>query len=284
MKRISTLFLLLGLVACAPSVYQISVEGRQPSKSGIDLAGKTMAVVYAERSERAAFKLAFAEGFAKALEKDYFNGEEAVGLFTVEDEDYTSRDSMVSLVMQTDADVVFFVQEPEIGPLRHEEGLTTAVVGVKMLAYDALSGEKDKVRNFNGSVKVSRVGSLDEAAWRPVVDSEAPDLGTRAASSFLSTWKPETYGIYYYDSFRDGWLSGARYASEFKWKEAITEWLTLLDTKNREKKACVEYNIALGCFMSGQSALALKWLDRADRDCPLSQSAVLRKKLEPQKK
>ena len=284
MKRISILFLMLGLAACSPSVYQISVEGRQPSKSGLDLAGKSLAVVYEGQSGQAAFKHAFAEGFAKALEKDYFDGEEAVGLFTVDKEDYASRDSMVSLIMQTDADVVFFIQEPEIGPLKHTGDKTSSLVGVKMLAYDSLGGEKDKVRNFNGSINVSREENLDEAAFRPVIDSEALGLGTRAASSFLSTWKPETYGIYYYDSFKDGWLSGAKYASEFNWKDAISQWLTLLGTKNREKKACAEYNIALGCFMSGQPELAVKWLDRADADCPLSQSSTLRKKLESTKR
>ena len=32
------------------------------------------------------------------------------------------------------------------------------------------------------------------------------------------------------------------------------------------KKACAEYNIAVACYMLGDYALALEWLDRSDAD------------------
>ena len=36
------------VVACAPSIYGIQVETRQPSASGLDLTGKSVAVIYPE--------------------------------------------------------------------------------------------------------------------------------------------------------------------------------------------------------------------------------------------
>ena len=50
-------------------------------------------------------------------------------------------------------------------------------------------------------------------------------------------------------------------------------------SKNPEKRACAAYNIALGCFMSGLPDLALEWLDRSDKDQPISISKDLRKKI-----
>ena len=55
--------------------------------------------------------------------------------------------------------------------------------------------------------------------------------------------------------------------------------MNLLDTNNPEKKACACYNIALGCFMMGQPALALEWLDRSDSETPISLSKELRTKI-----
>ena len=51
-----------------------------------------------------------------------------------------------------------------------------------------------------------------------------------------------------------------------EWKAAIDIWLAELDTSDLMKKACAEYNIAVACYMLGDYALALEWLDRSDSD------------------
>ena len=286
MKKINLLLVLLAAVACSPSVYHFALEARQPSKSGLDLARKSMAVIYDDAARDTAFSYAFAESFATALEKDYFNGERAIGIYSIDlgKGDYESRDSMVSLVMQTDADVVFVLKNPETGELIHTSDKTMSVVGIKMLAYDSMGGEKDKVRSFNGSVNISGDGNLDNEGFREVLRSNAATLGTRASSSFMSTWKEETYGIYYYESGSSDWTEATSAATRYEWKKAIEKWLKTLDTNNLERKACAEYNIALCCYLLEDYALASKWLDRADKDCPLSLSSSLRKKIQEKMK
>ena len=54
-----------------------------------------------------------------------------------------------------------------------------------------------------------------------------------------------------------------------------------LSTKNMEKKACAEYNIATGCVMLGDLDLTTRWLDRADSDCTLSLSGPLKRPTAP---
>lgn len=56
--------------------------------------------------------------------------------------------------------------------------------------------------------------------------------------------------------------------------------MTLLDTGNIEKRACLEYNIATACLLLGQKSLAAEWLDRSDKDMKRPSSDWLRKKIE----
>ena len=100
-----------------------------------------------------------------------------------------------------------------------------------------------------------------------------------AANSFLSTWKQEYFQVIYYDGAEAAWNKGAEYAYSFKWDKAIEEWIPLTKSKNEEKRACAAYNIALGCFMTGMPDLALEWLDRSDKDMPVSISKDLRRKI-----
>ena len=83
----------------------------------------------------------------------------------------------------------------------------------------------------------------------------------------------------YYDGAESAWNRGAEAAYSFQWDKAIKEWLTLTSSKNAEKRACAAYNIALGCFMTGLPDLAVEWLDRSDKDMPVSLSKDLRRKI-----
>ena len=270
--------------ACAPQVYNLSVESRQPSKSGLELYGKTLSIVYDETESQAAFSHAFAECFASELEKEYFSGEQQIGVFSADFSkgDYACRDSMVSLVMQTDADVVFLLPGAEVGNVVHTSEKQMAPVTIKMYAYDSLGGEKDKVRSFSGTTTIS--GDAGSEDFLPVLVSNAPDMAKRVSKSFLSVWADENVPIYYYDTTDGKWLEAAALAYRFKWKEAMEAWMKLLSTKNMEKKACAEYNIATGCVMLGDLDLATRWLDRADSDCTLSLSGTLRRKIINKKK
>ena len=75
MRRLSFLLLAVCLAfsACGPSRYVMDLEMRTVSKSGVDLNGKLISVVYLDdgRPENTAFSRGMASGFASSLEKDY---------------------------------------------------------------------------------------------------------------------------------------------------------------------------------------------------------------------
>lgn len=204
--------------------------------------------------------------------------------------------------METGKDVVFVIDVPELGipsvkdPVRitgQKVSADSAYVSVasvpfttKIFVYDSMNKE-DRVFGFAGGrsfkAEVYSNGrksndSIINEVWNNIAPG-AENAGYVAAASFLSTWKQDDFYVIYYDGSEEAWDKGAEYAYSYKWKEAIEQWTKLLKCRNDEKKACAAYNIALGCFMCGQPALALEWLDRSDSYTPVSLSKTLRLKI-----
>lgn len=295
--------IVLALASCAPQAFVIRPEMRTASKSGLNLAGKSMAVVYLTEGKEVsdAFNASIAEGFATRLEQDYFGGHEAIGLFkmpSISGSDYSAKDSLIRLVMDSGQDVVFLFDVPQIG--EPSLGKTLKVAGrkvnpdsayvssvsthfqTKVYVYDSMNKE-DKVLAFSGDKTLSTDVYTSGDPKRSEVEASLPDIGykagTLAANSFLSTWKQDYFQVIYYDGAEAAWNKAAQQAYSFQWDKAIQEWLPLTSSKNAEKRACAAYNIGLGCFMSGLPDLALEWLDRSDKDMPVSLSKDLRRKI-----
>jgi len=179
---------LFALASCAPQAFVVSPEMRGPSKSGLNLAGKSIGVVYLTdgnpRDE--AFNASAAGGFATRLEEDYFGGNREIELFTArggDGVDYASKDSLVSLVMETGKDVVFVIDVPELGipavkePMKvtgrsvSADSSYVSVASVpfttKIFVYDSMNKE-DRVYGFAGgrtfSVEVYNDGKTPKDA------------------------------------------------------------------------------------------------------------------------
>ena len=293
-------------VSCAPQSFILNSEMRGPSASGLDLGGKSMAVVYLYANEAdTLFGASLASGFATRLEEDYFGGNSFVDIYKMpfrRGADYSAKDSLVALVMDTGKDVVFVFDTPQFGtpevsapvevktkPASKDSSyISSATVpfSMKLYVYDSMNKE-DKVLGFGGSQEIKQAvycasparKPSGSALWRALAPS-AEQIGYQAGESFLSTWLPDSFYVIYYDGAEKAWNRGAEHAYHFEWKEAVDEWLTLVQTRNPEKKACACYNIALGCFMLGQYDLAVEWLDRSDKVMPVSLSKRLRGQIE----
>ena len=285
----------------------MNIEMRNPSKSGLDLARKGMAVVYAdgENPSDTAFLRNVAAGFARKMEEDYFGGQEVIRMFRVPaDTASTVRKSYLQdLVMDTGEDVIFYFCPPEYGavgtgenkPSGLKAGKDSAYVcpvlmpfKLKVYAYDSMNKD-DKLLYFNGSSAVrpevynDGKASNDQlvAKARRNVGPLAEGVGAKATGNFVSTWKPERFSFYYYDNFESAWDIAAQAAYEYRWADAIKKWTELVQTYSRggRKRACAEYNLASAFFILGNYSLAERWLNCADSDCDLPLSHGLRKRI-----
>lgn len=306
MKKYSLLFAAAAaafVTACGPQAFVMDIELRQPSPSGIELAGKSMSVVYMDglSGRDTLFTKGVAEGFAKGLESEYFGGEESVNIYRMAKDAggvYSAKDTLVNLVMDSGDDVVFLVDSPDFGNISLSKRQIVAGKGadstnlvyatlpfrLNYYVYDSMD-KADTVRIFRGSSSVRqpvfcRADDTDEFLkekfWHEKeLFNHGEFVGRKSAASFVSDWKEESFVFLYYDTA--GWTKAATAAYEYRWHDAIEQWMKLLDTGNMEKRSCAEYNIASACYLLGDYELALKWLDQSDSDRPVSTSKNLRK-------
>lgn len=298
LSAIAALSALVALQSCDPQAFSMNVEMRYPSSSGMSIDGKSVAVVYLneDSAKDSVFNECLANGFASAIEKNYFNGAEAVNLYKMPKVGggvYSNADTLINLIVDTGCDIVFLFDAPEFGNVQIKEQKTSTSgtyypvsvpVAIKLYGFDSLSGS-DTVRVWTGTrmLSANMEASLGRQAaadslWNRI-GSSAENLGEVSARTFAPVWKEETYTFIYYES-PEAWLTAAQYASDYKWNEAMKVWISLLDTNNPMKRSCAEYNIATACFLMGDNELALKWLNSSDEDYPISLSKALRKRIQ----
>lgn len=252
MKRIVRLLWLPGLLwlsaACSPQTLTMLVDMRYPSRSGLDLGRKTMAVVYVDHPADSAFNRTLATSFARRMEEEYFDGEEAIGLYKVpEGGVYSAKDSLRRLVMETDRDVVFLFDPAD-------------TTNIRLYVYDSMY-QADTVLSYAGRTT-----------------AEAETVGRQSTAKFVPQWRAEEYAILYYET--SGWEEALEKAYGYQWQEAVARWLILYGKAgNPEMQACAAYDIALGCYMLGDNALALRWIERADMHEPLAPVQSLRERV-----
>ena len=295
----------LALAACSPQTLTLSVDMRHPSKSGLDLAKKTMSIVYMDDDKPdTTFSNGVASALARSLEEDYFGGNEAIGVYKIPT-DSVSLDLMHRLVIDTGDDVVFLLGPPSFGEVALSENVAlqqpvsvdSAFIAqaqipyaAKLFVYDSMDKE-DRLQVFRGnSILRTQVYSSGVTAPEFLKDKalESKELGAelvgkQISNRFVPTWKTEAYSLYYFEGWDDDWVQAAYLASEMEWKKAADIWMKKIGDNSYTKRACACYNTALAFYMMGDLNLATKWLDRADQFGTPSLSPGLRKRIEARK-
>lgn len=261
--------LLALMTSCGPVRYALNVEMRHPSKSGIDLAGKLVSVVFLENEDSVAreFNNGVAESFAYTLESDYGTGEGSIGVYRMRPGDYTSKESLIDLLVETSADAVFLLDTIRLGTPTKDSNVTPFKITI--YGFDGMD-PSEKIYAYTGTTNVHLGDNADPA-------DEGLTVGVQLASTFRSQWKHEQYTLFYFES--EKWYKPLELAAEYKWKEAMELWFGLLSSKDLLRRSCAEYNIAVACYMLGDFELAGEWLDRSDTDNKLAQSDALRKRI-----
>ena len=269
MKKLLFPLLALMAAACSPQVYSLQLDVRQPSLSGLDLARKTMAVVTMEQ-EDSLFDRNCASAFAKALDSDYFGGQDVVELYTVPAADSVSLDMMHSLVMDTEADVVFVLSNTLGAPDEVEQKIP---LKTSLGVYDSMG--EDKVHRFGGHT------SFLPEKYEEGFPEMAEKVGQRISNRFVSQWKTESFSLYYFDNMQAGqWEKALGYAYKGEYAKAIDVWAGLLDSGSEVSKAAACYNIAMAMYLLEDPYMASRWLDKADSLENLTLSPGLRKRIQ----
>lgn len=260
----------VSLLSCSPSAYVLDLESKRPSESGLELAGKSLSVIYLESADGrdSLFNNRAADALAYGLENEFFDGAEAVKVYNlVKDEagDYASVDTVSQYVMLLDSDVVMILDTPQVG-----EGTRGPSISSRLYVYDSMAGKNDGVTTLQSSVGGSAL--LTDT-------SRALNIGSALVSPLRNTWEHEMFTVLYFDWAGSKWIDAVMLADDMKWPEAIELWMDLAKLNNPTQSSCARYNIALGCYMLEQYDLALEWLDSSDALQPLSLSKGMRKRI-----
>ena len=296
---LSVVSILSAAVSCGPSAYLLDIETRQPSASGINLIGKTVSVVYADKgeSEDSLFSAAMSSAFASVLEDDYFGGDSLVTVYCLDRQDtvdFGNKAEMVDLLVDTGSDVLFLFDSPEFGTGEIRKTGPDAAGGyvasgsfpfvVDLYVYDSMD-PRDTVMHFSGStiaeVSAEVTGSESheglEYILKNSLEGTARNVGTASGSKFAPAWKAEQILFFVYDSSL--WYDSYFYVNDYQWQKAMDIWMSMLDTENLEKKACLEYNLSAACYLQGEFDLAEEWLDLSEKHFKLPYTDTLRKKI-----
>ncbi len=304
MKRLLIPALLMAAVSCGPSKHAIHVEMRHPSKTGIELAGKNVSVVYLENDDAVAteFNEYMADGFAYTLEQDYGTGNGSMGVYRMRKNpsgDYSSKDSLFNILMDTGADVVFLFDTVKFGNMSvggpskvsYAAAPDSSYISsgsipytMRLYCFDAMNRE-EKVQAYGGTAVAapevysdgtddSTVASLK--AYK-ALGAEGWAAGLKVAESFKSQWKHEQYSVVYFET--ENWYDALNKAEQYEWKAAMDVWMKLLDTNDPLKRSCAAYNMSVACYMLGDYYLASEWLDFSDTENKLPLSEAMRKRI-----
>ena len=261
----------LSLAACSPQVYPLHLEVRQPSASGLTLVGKTASIVYMDGSNTvdSLFDRHAASALARALEADYFGGEEVIGLSRVPTQDSIGVDLMHTLVMETGGDVIFLLSS-KLSPIPETDSADVPMEST-LYVYDSMG--EDAVKRYHGSA-VLKDCSAEQ------LDGQAEEVGTRISRRFLSNWTTESYSFYYFDDFSsESWFTPLQDAADGQFAKAIQGWEPLVKDGTNIKRACACFNMAQAFYLLGDYVISSRWLDEADKLENLTQVPALRKRL-----
>lgn len=259
------------LAACSPQVYPLRLEVRGPSESGLSLVGKTATIVYMDGTNGvdSLFDRHAGSALARALEADYYGGEEVIGLSRIATPDSVGVDLMHSLVMETGGDVIFLLSS-QVGKLP-ENGDANVPMETNLYVYDSMG--EDIVKRYHGSAILAST-SADQ------LPAQAEDVGSRIFRRFGSKWGTESFSFYYFDDFSsEAWFTPLQHAADGEFARAIQGWEPMVKTGSNLKRACACFNIAQAFYLLGDYGLSLRWVDQADRLENLNQSPALRKRL-----
>ncbi len=266
MRQIVPLMLMFLLCACTPQAYTMLVEAKQDNPSGVDISGKTVSILYLTPQSvmDSTFNACFADGLAQGIEAEFFDGEKTVEMFSMVPDpgvDYSDQSVLVDMLLKTNTDVLIFVDTPRERKAR-------------IYVLDSM-GKTFQVHKFTKNATAAFLS--DDLT---LFGSDAQYLGFDFSKTFIIKWEKQTFSLVYFDNMDNGWINAIGSAEAFDWNRAIDTWMTELNRKSAVQRSCASYNIAVGCYMLGEYALAAEWLDRSDSAQPLSLSHELRKKLE----
>ncbi len=283
MKYLLPAVFALLLCSCAPQVALFDVEVKDMRGVDIDIKDKQIAVYsLASNSSYDSIRVGNAAmALAEKLKQDR-GLENSLPVFSIPQYDFAGfgdgqeydKEYLRELMLETGADLQLFVYNLRYGMFQVEpvvnysadyrENMVSLPYSVDMHVYDALEEKSVFQTHHKDTVYIKVLASANKNEFNGFVASKLPEVsrvvGEILGGKLTRQWERERRVLI---NFPDNpqWEEPLALAMDFKWKEAIAGWIPMTESRNARIAAYASYNIAVGCEMMAQFALAREWAD-----------------------
>ncbi len=284
MRRLLLLpVLALMLFSCAPQAAYFQVEAKDMQGTNVNFDNKQLAVFSVAGtnvldSTRAANA---ALGVAEKLRQDR-GFENPLPVFSVSTMEFagfssplgTDKEYLKNLMFSTGADVQIVLENLRYDSFRVESSVNYAAdystnivelpYSVDMHIYDALEDSILFKASVKDTVYMQMLSDAKSREYSGFVASKLSEVSTvvgeTLAAMLTRQWNMQERMLVNYPD-NDKWELPLAKALDFKWADAIALWMPMTGSENYRVAAYASYNIAVGCEMLGQFALAREWAD-----------------------
>lgn len=274
---------------CAPQARYFNVDVRSDNHVEIPLEGKRVAVfaLVAQNNADSVRCGSLAVGLAEKIEQDRGLAKGEIAVYSVPKMEFRGFPSEMNskvaavdtaylsqLMLGSGAQMLLFADNLRFGQYSIQHSVTTSEYDnlnvvipyyVDFNIYDAIADKllfkaevKDSIymQMLSSSVVEGNIGGVI-AGYLPEISQK---IGIKLASNISTQWETQERMLISYGDDSD-WEVAYQLSQEFKWQEAVEKWMKLSESENPKKAAYAAYNIAVGCEMMEQFALAEKWLE-----------------------
>lgn len=291
------------LSGCAtPQIMPFNVDVLQPNAFTLDVEETPAAFVatYSDDKQDSAQVATIALAAARKLETANALEEGEVGAFTIPASEFkgtSDKEYLEQLMMATGSGLLAIISDTDFGQGRVFRtynsflGAGTGVVipaNARLTIYDAIADTTIFQSAITDSIKF-RIP--EEYAYSKQSIQEFVDkcdslifaaLGECIASKVCENWTEEEWMLIDYPD-ESSWHKAYQHAMDFKWEEAIKEWMPMTEDQNSEKASFAAFNIAVACQMLGNTDLAENWITYARSRYDFEQAGQLHKYLKMKK-
>lgn len=271
------------LFSCAPQAAYFQVEARDTKGADLNIGGKQVAVFSLASSQTGDSTRAAnaALGVAEKLRQDR-GLQDPLPVFSVSllefggfnDQLGLDKEYLKNLMLTTGADMQVFVENLQFNQFKVDQALSyasdysTKIVSlpysVDMHIYDALEDSVVFATTVQDTVYMQLLSGTKTKEYSGFVSSKLADVssvvGEALGAKLTRQWDMQERMLVNFPDDPE-WENPLAQAVEFKWNRAIAGWMPFTKSHNARIAAYASYNIAVGCEMLGQFALAREWAD-----------------------
>lgn len=273
----------LVLFSCGPQAAYFQVEAKDMQGETVAMDNKQIAVLSVASSARtdSTRSANAALGLAEKLRQDR-GWENPLPVFSVSTKEFAGfsspmgldKEFLKELMFTTGADLQIFVEDLRFSnytiesAVNYEADYSTNIVSlpytVNMHIYDVLEDSLLCAVAVKDTVYMQLLSDNGKKDYSGFISGKLAEVssvvGESLASRLTHQWETQERMLVNYPENED-WEKPLELAMKFRWKEAVALWMPMASSSNAHIAAYAAYNIAVGCDMMGQFALAREWAD-----------------------